>query len=689
MNLGPQDNPFRRDFVGGPWESINDIPEINQRVSDYIFSLLEQIRSDGKSQNLLIFSGAGHGKTHLLSRIRRQLIGHGTFTCFQPHGNPQTFARQALWQIGESLLRPSGIANYSQLDILTARVLSYFYRHQQAPPAVNSVQIIESDPSLSQSDDDEVVALLEALRQRKIDAMSLLYEMGFYWQRQSLPIHEEMLEVLLQRISGSAEYQWQANKWLKGQELPDTVLASIGVSSSLSQQATSALGFLGSFASVHQPLVLAIDQVEVIFSDSQAIPQLIELIVHLRHNAPNYLIILSCLEHVWQNALLQNEKTPQSMHHRFEEHRLYLDTITIEQRQAIIRQRLALISEEHRQALICRDSIQSELLEASNPWWPFSAAQVEELLRLNRPRLFLKRCAQFYAEIIQGSIHAIVPGFASAANSEDLDAILDQEFAAAYSQFSEAEKDSVFLEDNFLQHCHELLVYYQDQAIAVNGHIIIAIENCPLAATQALKLTCHTNAREVIILLVGINSENGRSVAASLNHIARYQKEHPQQRIFVLRDQIAGEIQSTWKRALETSALITANNGKILLVSRDDYLQVRVSWHLTARVGSQEIFCGKQPVTGEALADYLRRRRPLPELPLFLQIFPPANELLEIMQQRHLTRSVHLELQLGKTAAEITAAAAEHPQLRVFPQNSEFIQYQPDQQESPLDSYYY
>lgn len=68
-------NPFSSRFVKDPWsDDFIDLPGIHQNVSAKCLQFLNQLRHQG-TLSLLVNGNAGSGKTHIIARLRRNLIG--------------------------------------------------------------------------------------------------------------------------------------------------------------------------------------------------------------------------------------------------------------------------------------------------------------------------------------------------------------------------------------------------------------------------------------------------------------------------------------------------------------------------------------------------------------------------------------------------------------------------------------
>ena len=69
-------NPFLQQVIADPWDRADsDTLSINQKQFEQCISLIDEVRSSGRSTSLLMHGEAGCGKTHLMSRLRANLDG--------------------------------------------------------------------------------------------------------------------------------------------------------------------------------------------------------------------------------------------------------------------------------------------------------------------------------------------------------------------------------------------------------------------------------------------------------------------------------------------------------------------------------------------------------------------------------------------------------------------------------------
>jgi len=69
-------NPFLQQVITDPWDRADsDTLSINQKQFEQCISLIDEVRTSGRSSSLLMHGEAGCGKTHLMSRVRANLDG--------------------------------------------------------------------------------------------------------------------------------------------------------------------------------------------------------------------------------------------------------------------------------------------------------------------------------------------------------------------------------------------------------------------------------------------------------------------------------------------------------------------------------------------------------------------------------------------------------------------------------------
>ena len=130
IDLLKKNNPFLSASTSDPWmNQFPDVKSVNKEVFDFIFNTISQkSKHPGDGMACLVLGEAGAGKTHLISRIHKQLVtGSRTvlFSYIQPIEDPGQTFRYLLREIVINLCRPrSGADNMTQFDVLLGKVLT-------------------------------------------------------------------------------------------------------------------------------------------------------------------------------------------------------------------------------------------------------------------------------------------------------------------------------------------------------------------------------------------------------------------------------------------------------------------------------------------------------------------------------------------------------------------------------------
>lgn len=280
-------NPFLSAVLGNPLdENPTDVPEINAEAFRKCLRLIDDVREQRITQALLLFGEPGAGKTHLLSRLRATL-------------EKETLAGQ------ESVFIPIRM-------VTSATMLWRFLRRHLA------------------------VALL---RQRAFARV-------IKQTRDEIAEQDRNLAVILGNLNDGVHYADSA-AWLRGQDLPEEVLKTLGVTSPSDDEEQEAVSrqFLTTLCGLGEPVpfVFCFDQLEALrsyqddtagfFKFGQAISDL--------HDSTRNLVLISCL----QTSLLPVLETAVrgADRDRMVQHRAGLKALDFEQALQLIGARLRTI----------------------------------------------------------------------------------------------------------------------------------------------------------------------------------------------------------------------------------------------------------------------------------------------------------------------------------------------------------
>lgn len=238
-------NPFRSGITRDAWErDWVDVEQIHAEASARVCQEVAAARTAGGGCGILLFGEPGIGKTHLLNRLRRWCVREGAvFSGFRLQCGPQTIWRHLRREFVEDLL-------------------------QRLPDGTTQLERI-----LSGAED----------RVGSVCSYSLARALSGWME---------------------ARYLRECEAWLRGDRLPETVLQTLGIpgdefeeEESAEQEARRILKELIALASP-APVLLALDQVEAMQSDSQdprGLAALGSAAAALRDETPN-LVLVTCVQ---------------------------------------------------------------------------------------------------------------------------------------------------------------------------------------------------------------------------------------------------------------------------------------------------------------------------------------------------------------------------------------------------------
>jgi len=237
-------NPFRSGITRDAWDpDWVDVPEIHAGVSASICEEVAAIRRLGGSRGVLVYGAPGSGKTHLLNRIRRWCLHEGAlFSGFRLQCAPQTLWRHLRREFASDLLEPL--------------------------------------PDGSRQIERLLAAGEDRIRQQCGFALARVLS---HWRE--------------------ARFLPECESWLRGERLPQPVLAEMGIAEGgeleeeAEEEARRILKELIALAAP-APVVLALDQIEAMQSDSQdprGLKALGSAAAALRDESNN-LVLITCVQ---------------------------------------------------------------------------------------------------------------------------------------------------------------------------------------------------------------------------------------------------------------------------------------------------------------------------------------------------------------------------------------------------------
>ena len=233
-------NPFLNFVLGNPLdENPSDVPEINVEAFNKCLDLIDDVRAQQTTQALLLFGEPGAGKTHLLSRLRGRLERDKT---------------------AETLFIPIRM-------VTSAGMLWRFLRRHLA------------------------VALLRNRSFARVITRD----------REEIAEQDRNLGIVLGNLLDGVHYADSA-AWLRGQELPDDALKSLGIASAGEddEQEAASRNVISMLCSLAEPVpfVFCFDQLEGLRAHQEDTAGFFKLgqIISDLHDSTHNVALISCLQ---------------------------------------------------------------------------------------------------------------------------------------------------------------------------------------------------------------------------------------------------------------------------------------------------------------------------------------------------------------------------------------------------------
>ena len=329
-------NPFLTRVVADPWAKLEaDVPQIHQQVFELCHDLVEEVAHGAGSTCLLFYGEAGSGKTHLLARLREHLERHA-----------------------EAVL----------ISVRLQTVGPRIWRHIRRALVDDLLRAASPGPT-------------------RLDAF--LKDIGPEEMQRRLGLSHGLLTVLTH--FKQHRYRTQCAAWLRGEPLPDAMLAKMGLADdhpadySLEDQANQAVLLLCRLLAP-LPVVFCFDQVEALETvpgDLTGLHAFGKAVVDLQAELTN-MAAITTMQACFAREL--EEKLDRYIFDQLSLHRAELHPLNWRQGQEVLRKRL-----DSDPALA-----QLRAERRSGPFWPLFEKSLRELFGSAdkcTPRRLIQRAA--------------------------------------------------------------------------------------------------------------------------------------------------------------------------------------------------------------------------------------------------------------------------------------------------------
>jgi hypothetical protein len=616
-------NPFAQVRVGSAWDASPDVDSINALPLARCLELAEHVRLGGSSHGLFIRGLAGTGKTHLLARVRRQLIEQerGWFVYVPPVTAPDRFFRHVLQYLAEDVLRTArqGVAA-TQLETAVAR-------HFMVDGAATALQTAEwwQRVRAPHAPGAELYGFLRNI---------------FGPIAEALRLDGPTMRVLACHLAGV--HRLAARDWLTGVALPEEDLRALGVAVTLDEEerARAAVFTLLRLAAPHMIGLLAFDQIEGLVHDPEDVEPLIAFGLGVRallDGASNVLAV-TCAQLSFEQKL--NDALGLAL---FEgglaEHRELLQPLTPEQVRALAADRL--------QRAVDLQTVRVALREAGDAaaavdLWPLEEAQLT-MKRADRPaREVLLECRAMYDERKAALMAAQAP-------VPSKDVVPENTLADALGTaiaFQQCLPDTI--DDGV----------YEDGLVRALGMLApdAKVGAPPRPARKDVQVVVRRADRTSAISIC--NTRNMTSLAARFGHLLGFRDQFD--RLIVVRDArlpISPKAATTNARLAE----LQERGCTVVRPAAEAYAALAAVRRLLAEAAAGDLTLGARAVPVEELAVWLARNMPQPVRDLCADVLAqgePVDASALAALQSLLQEEGLLELSSAAARAEVAEEAA-------------------------------
>ena len=287
--------------------SLN-VDSIHQSIITDIEMVLEQVAQEHNPRTLILTGDSGSGKSYLLGRIKKIFNTKAFFVYVNPWPHGDYIWRHILRQTVDCLMKTPDGQTDSQLLLWLKSLLAF------------------QNSSLLQ----------KIIGERKVFIRNLkaIYPSGIYNPNDFFSVLYNLLD---------PEYTPVACEWLRGDDLDEGALKSLGIKSSIDSEdaAQKIITNLGIISAASQPIVLCFDNLDNIprlLNGSLDLQALFNVNSSIHSHYPqNFLIIISIITSTWKQNYELIQPADKA---RINAGYFHLKPITLEQGEAILAARL-------------------------------------------------------------------------------------------------------------------------------------------------------------------------------------------------------------------------------------------------------------------------------------------------------------------------------------------------------------
>lgn len=373
-----------------------DVPSLHQKQRQAVLAKLRGMAASAETGSPLgwVFVGpAGFGKTHLLSAIRREILGVPATFILVDMSDVREFWETVLLGFIDSLQRPAGATDRTQGQLVVQHIVGH----------------------VRGEDGAALTRELESLRPPRLarDMDELVQRLGRTHRAQTLK-HADTLRALV--LLNSTEYELSnlGYAWLQGHGVDESAMEMFGFNIREKRPSAVVEG-LSWLISLRCPMIVALDQLDPIVNEHHLLAAARDLpeehtprqlvsrsiidsvgrgLMELRDVTRRALAVVSCLQETWEKL---KDTVLKSVTHRYEDHRSLDNLADAAVAECLVSTRL-------------EASYERAGFTPPYPRWPFAPSAFASTAGGGKsPRELLRRCEQHRRKCVdEGRVSELV-----------------------------------------------------------------------------------------------------------------------------------------------------------------------------------------------------------------------------------------------------------------------------------------